>query len=200
MALKIKNIQNKLSKISKRDLIYPGVIIVFFIIISIIFYVSVKFLTKNINDAFWGGSEVSTTLLNTENYNIIAKKLNIETSNKNTNTSTLNNVSHAEEVETQQPSSPIIDKNSVTITILNSTTKAGLAGALATQFKSIGFEQTTAGNESKAYTTTTIRIKESIATIGPTIIEEVKKTYPNTTIETAPETADFDVTIIIGSK
>lgn len=73
----IKNLRASISNIKPGDLIYPGIFLVFILIVGILFFTSTRFITKNINNAFSehvGGSEGS---LNIPNYTLVANKLGI---------------------------------------------------------------------------------------------------------------------------
>lgn len=175
-----KTFRERISEITPSDLIYPGIIFIFAIIITIIFFLSTKFLGKNINDAFLGDTGSDMAPLNMANYTLVAKKLGITTATTQTTTAATSN------------------KSNLTINIINATSKKGVAATLATALESAGFTTPTTSNQSKLSPTTTIAIKTSKASFGPAILEEVKKLYTTATATTTEETAQFDVTITIG--
>lgn len=200
-----KDIQEKALTLKPRDLVYPGIILVIIIIICILFYSATQFITKNINDAFSSGNGGSSSSLNMENYALVAKKLGISIESKSGNgaVATLTNETSAGNnivatTTTQEPQ--VLDKKSITLTILNSTKQKGVASTLAQALETAGFAKATTGNQSKLIATTMVLIKESKVSFSPALLEEVQKLYPSATATTTAETSAFDATIIIGSK
>jgi len=189
-----------MSGIKPKDLVYPAIILFFIIIVGILFSVAIKFITKNFNDAFSGTIVTERSTLNMENYTTVAKKLGISIepqkgdivngSEETTATTTEDFV-----VETEE----ILDKKSITIRILNSTIKKGIAGSLAQALEDDGFAKATTGNEKKRYSTTTIFINEAKLGYEEFILDIVQKTYPDA-IATTTSASDYDVVIIIGAR
>ncbi|HAS84820.1 MAG TPA: hypothetical protein DCS23_01955 [Candidatus Yonathbacteria bacterium] len=195
----IKKIHDSVSGVKPKDLIYPGIVLLFTIIISVIFILATKFIAKSIDTAFSGDIGEGSSSLNMENYTLVAKKLGISTEIRKEATNI--------PVETSIPSTPIatttvevLDKKAFTLNILNSTAKSGLAGSLATSLEIAGFAKAKTGNEKTLYATTTIAVKESKSAIGEALLSTVRKTYPDAVSTTSPETALFDVIIIIGNR
>lgn len=195
----IKNLREAISRIKPRDLTYPGIVLSFLIIVAILFFSVTQFITKNINNAFSGDTGSETSSLNMTNYTLVSKKLGITSTQPQKNStvvpSTPPTTGIASEVAPQ-----VLDKKSLSINILNSTAKKGVATTLTQALESAGFAKATTGNEKKTYSATTIIIKEGIASFGPDLLAEVSKIYPTAVSTTTPGTAKFDVTIIIGSK
>jgi hypothetical protein len=204
MSLSIKTFREKISGITPRDLIYPGIILVFFIIVMIIFFLSTRFLTKNINNAFLGDTGTDTNTLNMDNYTIVAKKLGVtvETQRNKENSQPATSLEVASTTASSQASTTaqVVDKTSLTINILNASTNSGVASALASALESAGYAKASTGNQVKQISTTTLTINDSKGSFGPGILEEVKKLYPNTKATNATNTAPFDVIIVIGGK
>ena len=195
----IKKIRDSVSGLKPKDLIYPGIVLLFAIIVGVIFILATGFIAKNIDTAFSGDTGEDSSSLNMENYTLVAKKLGISTEIRKEATSV--------SVETSVPSEPratsttqVLDKKVLTLSILNSTSKSGIAGALATSLELAGFAKAKTGNEKTLYATTTVAIKESMSALGSSVIEIVKKTYPEAGSTISPETALFDVIITIGTR
>ncbi|MFZ2303853.1 MAG: LytR C-terminal domain-containing protein [Minisyncoccia bacterium] len=195
----IKKIRASVSEIKPKDLVYPGIALFFAIIVGVIFVLATGFIAKSIDTAFSGDTGEESSSLNMENYTLVARKLGISIE--------INKEEAVVQVEPSIPSesqatttTQVLDKKAFTLNILNSTPKSGVAGALATSLTVAGFAQAKTGNEKTLYATTTVFIKESKSDIGPSLLEIVKKTYPDAVSTTSPETALFDVIIIIGTK
>lgn len=188
-------------KMSPSDFFYPGVLFVFFIIIFIIFLIATGFISKNINRAITSEERVESYSLNTEDYALVAKRLHIASSTGATNdTGKTMQSTEATTTSTVQKETPALDKTSLSITILNSTAKKGVAGTLAKALETAGYAKSTTGNEKTPYRTTTVIVKEGKSAYSSLILEEVQKYYPNAVASTTPYTAPFDVTIIIGEN
>ena len=195
-----KKIRASISGVSPRDLIYPGIVLFFFIIVGILFFLATQFIAKNINNAFLGDTETEPNTLNVANYTLVANKLGISAIPQKNTISTPSAVSSTTTKKTSVTQvSNVSDINSLTINILNSTTKKGVASALAQSLESLGYARATTGNEKKLYATTTIIIKENRSSFGPALLEEVKKFYSEVTMATTTEVANLDVTVIIGT-
>ncbi|MFA5997406.1 MAG: LytR C-terminal domain-containing protein [Candidatus Paceibacterota bacterium] len=198
MTSSTKTLRERISEVTPGDLIYPGIGLIFFIIVIIIFFASTQFLSKNINNAFTGDTGTNSSLLDMTNYNLVARKLGIEagTQSEAVTVSPTSSAVNTESATTTQDT----EKSTLSIKILNSSTQKGVAGKLATALEDAGYAKATTGNQSKKTSTTTITIKESASSFGPSILEEVKKLYPEAIAATTTETADSDVTIVIGGK
>lgn len=190
MSPSIKNLRDTITKINPRDLVYPGIILLFIILVGILFSLATQFIAKNINNAFSSDTGAESSALNMANYTLVAKKLGFSTEAGASTVST-------------SPASPAssaqsLDKKSLIITILNSTAKKGVATTLAQSLESLGFAKATTGNEKKLYATTTIVIKESKSDYETLLLEAVRKTYPGA-IATTTGAGAIDATIIIGT-
>lgn len=195
----IKKIRDSVSEVKPKDLIYPGILLLFAITVGIIFILATGFITKSIDTAFSGDTGEGSSSLNMENYTLVTKKLGISAEIKKgalvTPVSTAV-ISESKATTTTQ----VLDKKSFTLNILNSTTKSGTAGTLAASLEAAGFVKAKTGNEKTPYATTTVAIKESKKALGSSLLEEVRKTYPDAVSTTSQETALFDVIITIGAK
>ncbi len=175
------------------------------VIVGVLFFLSTRFISQNINKVFSSEGTESVQVLNLERYQLIAKKLGITVSTVSENTSTSTAAIPTPEVPVVlatagAPTATTLDKQALTITVLNSTAKKGVASTLAKSLESAGFATPTTGNEGTPYPTTTILIKESKYDYAPLILAEVTKTYPDATTATTSDGASFDAVIIIGGR
>lgn len=196
----IKKIRDSVSEVNPKDLIYPGIVFLFAIIVGVIFILATGFIAKSIDTAFSGDTGEGSSSLNMENYTLVAKKLGISVeAKKEAPTTPVATTTPAEQPATTT-TTQVLDKKAFTLNILNSTGKGGLAGTLATSLESAGFAKAKTGNEKTLYATTTVAIKESKSALGPSLLEIIRKTYPDAVSTTSTETASFDVIITIGTK
>lgn len=188
-----------LKKIKPKELIYPGVFISFFIVVSIVFFFAVQFISKNINKIFSSEQSNVAQALNLERYKLTAKKLGLTMPTSKENGVAVTEQSATTPIATTTaPSAP--DKRALTIIVQNSTTKAGAATILAKALEDGGFIKPKTGNLSTLYATTTLFIKESKSSYATLLLEEIKKVYSAAIATTTPESAAFDATIIIGTR
>ena len=195
----IKKLSDFASKINPKDLIYPGVVLLFIVAVSILFFIATKFIADNIDTAFSGDEGAGSSSLNMQNYTLVAKKLGITVEARKEAVA----IPELPAVPSEAPATTttqVLDKKAFTLNILNSTPKSGIAGTLASSLESAGFAKAKTGNEKTLYATTTIAIKEDKSALTPSLLEIVRKTYPDAVSATAPETASFDVVITIGTK
>lgn len=204
MTIKDIKIVESIKKIRPKDLVYSGILALFAVAVVIIFFISTRFISENINKVFSSEGGEGVQALNIERYNLVTKKLGITANGSPENTVALATTTPRQEVPTivtpEKPTTPTLDKKSLTIMVRNSTIKKGVAGTLAKSLENAGFTAPTTGNESTPYSTTTILIKDSKNDYAPLVLEEISKTYSDATIATTSESAAFDVTIIIGGK
>jgi hypothetical protein len=179
-----KTLSEKLSKIKPKDLVYPGILLAFSVVVLILFFTVAQFITKNINNAFLSPMTMESSSLNMGNYTLVAKKLGITVSTS----------------PSQQAVAPQPDKSTLKISVVNASGQKGVAGTLATSLKDAGYSNVITSNQSNIASGTTIVINESKASFGTGILEEVKKAYPNATISTVAGTTEFDVVVSIGGK
>lgn len=206
MTIKDLKIIKSLKKIRPKDLIYSGILAFFIIIVGVLFFISTRFISQNINKVFSPEGAESVQVLNLSHYILVAKKLGITINTTPGNTEVIPlTITPSPEAPATPPSSvetptTPLDKQALTIEVRNSTTKKGVAGALANILKEAGFSAPTAKNESTPYTKTTIFIKESKYDYAALLLEEVIKSYPGAIATTTTESAPFDATIIIGAE
>lgn len=202
------SILGSLRKIKPIDIIYPGIFVLFFGAILVIFFLSIQFISENINKAFSPEESAVTQALDTEKYSLVAKKLNISvgTGNNNIITATTTSISEATTTPTIIATTSVpsiitpIDKKDITILIKNSTDKKGVAGILAKALEDNGFTKPKTGDEPRRYATTTIILVESKKEYESLLLDEVRKNYPNAIATTSTSTSVADAIIIIGTK
>lgn len=188
------------------DLVYPGVLILFFGLVAVVFFFTIRFISKNINKAFSPEEGGASQALNVERYKLTAQKLNLPMNvlqndatvpEPSTETATLDPASPAQATST--PAITVLDKRAITITVKNSTPKKGIATTLAKALEDAGFAKPQTGNESTLYATTTILLKESKKEYETLLLETIRKTYPDA-IATTTVDGVVDAIIIIGTR
>ena len=211
--MKLKDINltaiiQKIKSTKLSDFIYSGVIFLLVIIVIISFSYSTNFIVKNLNKIFSPEDTGGAQALNMENYLLVVKKLNLplntqkEDTPENTNTLIVEPVIPPVEDTIIPTPAPIVelDKKSITINILNSTAKKGVASTLAKTLEDAGFSKAETGNEKKSYDLTTIIVSDAKKEYAPLVLEVVSKSYPKAVTETATGETKFDVMIIIGKE
>lgn len=195
-----------LKNIKPLDLVYPGALILFFVFVAIIFFFTIRFISKNINKAFSPEESGPSQALNIERYKLTAQKLNLPMNTlqseatapaPSAETAVLDTASATQATST--PSSIVLDKSAIAITVKNSTSKKGIAAVLAKTLEDSGFKKPQTGNEPTLYATTTILLKESKKEYGTLLLDAVRETYPDAVATTSPESSPSDATIIIGT-
>lgn len=222
MIIKDTRIVEFLKNLKPQDFIYSGVLILFVIIVGIVFFISTRFISENINKIFSSESTVGAQILDIARYQIVAKKLGIPTTNseesiaKNFDVANANIASTTDktsdssltasttEQNTKAELSPLasLDKSKLTITILNSTAQAGRASALSKALEEAGYNKAKTGNQKTKLSTTTITVKEIKSEYLPSIEQTVRILYPSLTIGTVTEydETDPDIIIVIGER
>lgn len=201
MTPKNMNIVEFLKTLRPKDLVYSGILVLFIIMVVIIFFISTTFISQNINKIFSSDGGASAQVLDIARYELTMKKLGVATA-PNSENSTVPEViaPPVEAPATAVPTTTPLDKQALSIQIRNSTAKKGVAGTLANLLKDSGFKTPSTANEKMSYSKTTIFIKESKYVYAPLLLETVLKSYPDAFATTTPESALFDVIIIVGGK
>lgn len=190
-----KSFRESLKNLKLQDIVYPGVLAVFFGIVFVLFFFATQFISKNINKIFYSEETGATQALNLEHYKLVAKKLGIVVNIPKEGEAVVVKVAPAVETATTT-----LDKKAITIIVKNSTAKKGVATTLAKLLEDAGFQKPKTGNESKLYATTTVLIKESRKDYESVLLEVVSKAYPDAVSTTTKETSVGDATVIIGTK
>ncbi len=197
-----------LKNIKPLDLVYPGVLVLFFGVVIGVFFYAMQFISQSINSAFSPEDSGTSQSLDLERYKLIAKKLNIPVKIPQDGVAAV----AVPEVPvivpevattTQATSTPVaivLDKRAITIVVKNSTPKKGVATSLAKALEDAGFQKPQTGNEPKSYATTTVLIKESKSEYEALLLEVVRKIYPKAIATTTTESASSDATVIIGNQ
>src|SRR3989338_1686960 len=212
-----KNIIGKLKEIRPRDAIYPGIITIFIALAVFCFILTAQFLSKNINKGFMideRSIEETLVTVDLENYYLVAKKawINIELPNPEL-ISPPHPATVASEPASSPPSAPPgdttpspapspVERKQLSIQVLNSTSKQGLAGDLKNDLVHAGFVNISTGNSSTLEPITLISVKSN--KVGDQLTEELKQTvsqkYDVEVIGALAEDDAFDVRIVIGLK
>ncbi len=206
MNIKDIRIIESLKNLKIKDVIYPGIFAFFIIIVAVIFFISTRFISQNINKVFSTEGGEGVQALDLARYTLIAKKLGltINTPSENTGQAIVETpapIPPSPEIPTLATTTiPVLDKQALTIMVKNSTAKVGAASALAKKLKDAGFSAPKTGNEKVSTAVTTILVKESKRDYAPLLLSEVSKLYGDAITATTSESALFDATIIIGGK
>lgn len=103
---------------------------------------------------------------------------------------------------TSQPSptaSPLRDKSAVKIEILNGSGIEGQAGKISSLLQEAGFSDVTTGNKENFDQRTTITYKKTVSKDMLTeITDAIKDDFPDPTLQTASQSAEYDVQITTG--
>lgn len=103
---------------------------------------------------------------------------------------------------TSQPSptaSPLKDKSAIKIEILNGSGIEGQAGKISSLLQEAGFSNVTTGNKDNFDQRTTITYKKTVPKdILSEITDTIKDDFPDPTLQTASQSAEYDVQITTG--
>ena len=77
MGTKKKNIIESFKSITHAGLVYLSALILFFIIVIITFFYTIKFIFRNINETITIKTPTESRTFDINNYNLVTKKLNI---------------------------------------------------------------------------------------------------------------------------
>lgn len=198
MTIKDMKIIESLKKVHPKDLIYSGVLTFFMIVVAVVFFLSTQFISQNINKVFTTEIGEGVQVLDLARYQLVAKKLGITVTTPSENV-VPTEVTPPKET-TPTPAIATLDRHAITIAVRNSTTKRGVAGALAKLLEDAGFSTPTTGNEKTPHETTTVLIKESKYDYAAPLLEVVLGTYPKAIATTTTENAPYDAMIIIGTE
>lgn len=192
------------------NLVYIGVLLLFFAIITIAFFYSTNFVVNNVNKIFLSDTERNIQALDISRYSLVEKKLNLPVNIPEENTTPETPVTEQaieegviipeNSLAVEEVVATTIDKESILINILNGAKKAGVAGAMSKNMADAGFTNITTGDSKILYPLTTIFIKEASKDYTAPIEEVVKASYSKATTKTNPESSKFDVVIIVGKQ
>jgi hypothetical protein len=194
-------------KVSRADIFYYALFIIYAILITLVFIYSIRFLVKTINSAF--SSPQSTVMeakygqLRLDEYALVADKLGLKaaapsqnqinmpsvpidlptetstTSASNITTSTLElTATSSVETNTSSPVAVIVPETKPQISVINSTLSAGLAGELRKQLQAAGFTVPNIGNSQPSEAQTIIKVKNSVNQ-NSNYFSEIKKIVSN---------------------
>lgn len=195
-----------------KKLIYP-VIFGFLIITGFVTFIySIRFLTKQINQAFFMDDKIidsKTVKVDWGNLKNVASKLNIKLGHKDvviasSSTSSSDGFSVSESsalsASSSEPTIPIVqlDRKSIKIAIYNGTSKKGLAADLKDIMTKDGFNIDKTGTLNGFTEATTIKIKNSKKDYLAPIKESTGKKYQTIIEQGLDEIDQYDIIIIIG--
>ena len=183
-------------KLKRDDYVYMSILGLFFIIVLSAFILVLRFLSLQMTTVL-SYEKVSTPLtLNLIDYTMVARRLNIPLGIDAGQTSTTE-IKIPTSTSTQETT---IDKQSLIIKILNSTSKKGVASALSKTITNAGFLVVTTGNSDTPHATTTLIIGRSNSPFIPLLLHTIQADYPNTIATTTGASAAYDAIIIIGEN
>lgn len=199
------DIKNLLEKIKLKDIIYPLITVLFFVVILTVFILDTGFITQNINKAFYvpDPSEIESRMvkIDLENYYVVAGKLGLSTAAPAV---VPQEQVAPQEVVPQQPVAPVVpvvDKATLTISVFNTTTTKGAAAAIKKDLETAGFKVGETGNQTPALDITQVKVKSAVN--GSQTIEELKqaivKKYPSATV-VVDDSIAVDVVVLIGKQ
>lgn len=195
---KINSIRDTLKNIKPKDVVYPGILFVYIVLVAVVFFFATQFISKSINNVFYSTDAGDTEALNLEPYKLVAKKLGIVVSAPKDNEPP--NQVIVNDAPTIATSTPSLDKKAITIAVKNSTTKAGIASTLAKAIEGAGFKKPQTGNEATFYATTTVIMNEGKKEYADILLEVVRKSYPEAISTTTADTGSNDAIVVIGVK
>lgn len=195
-----KDFIEKLKTINPKDYIYPGIFLLFISIVTILLFIVATSLSSTINKIFSFGESANVQGLDIENYELVARKLNISVPTTAENVITTSEESITPEEVIATSTEPLaLNKKGISLNVTNSTTKSGLAGSLAQKLENAGYNRPSTTTDKKLRATTTLIIKPSKEAYVEEILDIVRVSYPDVIVATTTETASVDAMIIIGT-
>jgi hypothetical protein len=210
-------LENKIKQIKRIDpkkIAYPAILLIFFGMIFLFLFFSLKFFTKELNlilstDEKLAGGQ-NQPILDMAGYGLLEKKFKLTpyaapqapitaepemTASSTAATSTADNASSSGLQPESTSTVPLA------ISILNSTKTPGLAGKVKTELEAAGWPVANIGNHSPVLATTTINISPVLANdSGWTAIKSVLTENGFEYIENLlPEAGEYDLEILLGS-
>jgi len=220
-------IKENIKKITFQKVVYPAIVALFVAVIALVLSLSARFLTREINHSLSAGvaKQEADLVINMEGFTAVAKKIGItiaeqprEAQEETVPAATISVPSPvieppaiAPETLPQEPppvvpipevpaEAPVIERSSVTISVLNSTKTPGLAGKMKNALLAAGFISVATGNQSPALTETVVRMKASLGTLRNEIRDIVGAQQYQFSVEELDPLSENDVTIIIGNR
>jgi len=104
--------------------------------------------------------------------------------------------------ETATAAPTVIEKSSWKISVINSTTRTGLAGELKKRLEAVGYQVVKIGNQKELEVSTIIGLKTGLDRNSPEIIEinQIVSQKYNFTVATLAADNAYDIEIIIGNQ
>lgn len=199
----MNNLKNFFKNTPLPKFVYPAILALCAVTISVVFIFSTRFLTREINRVFVIDAIGNDFSIDLVHYKLVAHKLGLP---ENIAPNPLPEVSFvpAIAVSTSTPSAPAtttpaLDKSAITVAVYNATSVSGLASKTKDGLVAAGFVVSKTGN-AKAQSSNTITLKESAAAYAPLLREALGTAFADATINTASEDALYDAVITIGKK
>lgn len=211
--------QEKIKNLPKEKIIYPSIIVLYFIILVTTFYFIVSFISQQINLSL---NPISAdqegqllTSLNLSGFNRVMKKLGLDNSNTNsTNTpnpvasSSPANISTNTPIDTASSTIATIASSTpekivdYTISIINSTKKSGLASKLQSVLQAQGFNIKTVANQTTLEKISLMKVKPELDQTAVQFqkLKNIVSQQYNITIDKLDNTSQADIEIIIGNN
>lgn len=208
----IKNFLAKLKGIKLKQLIYPTILGTSCVIALLLFIVSARFLSRNLNRVFSvdiDQAQAELTKVDLEKFTRVAKKLGIEVKMPEPvlqeeplpEPAAASASAEADQILEPETEAPIVlNKTLLKIVVLNGTNQKGLAAGLKTLLEQNGFVVERLGNSEETQEETTISTKESKKEYGSLLKEIVSQKYGLGADEVLEEDKEYDALIIIGKN
>lgn len=191
-----------------KDLVYPIILVVFICSIIASFFFIAQFLSKSVDSAISSPNEAQIqaqlTYVNVDNYNAISKKIHlpqIQASAPIVQEVIPTEGATTSPVIVEQPGTES-KKETFSVSVLNSTKKAGLATTVKNDLITAGFTIIKTGNTSPQETQTIVQIKEHVQA-SSAIVEEILTTLSKRFLVGDPqileESASYDIVITVGT-
>lgn len=186
--------------------VYPILLLLCAIGIIVVFILSTRFLTQEINRVFTLNTVDNSFSIDLANYKRVAHKLGLPeeitgtpASLPETASSTPITIENISASSTAAVSIPALDTSAITIAVYNATSASGLASKTKDKLIAAGFSVAKTGN-ANAQTTNTITLKESALKYLSLLREALGTSFTNATVITASMNAPYDAIITIGEK
>lgn len=202
----MNNLKNFFKNTTLSKFVYPAILALGAITIIIVFVLSTRFLTREINRVFAVDAVGNDFSIDLAHYRLVARKLGLPQDIAGTPAVTSETVSSAPAIEasTSTPSvtassTPPLDKSAITMAVYNATSVKGLAAQAKDKLVAAGFTVSKTGN-AEAQSTNTITLKESAMEYLPLLREALGSAFADAAVTTAATNATHDAVITIGVR
>lgn len=190
----------KFQDIKLTQVIYGAISFVLIVITVVLFTLSTRNISQLLNDAIDSNDTSSGTLtLDMEDLDLVAHKLNItQTTGTTTAPVTPIQTPVVSAEATTTSAEPALNKNTLRISIQNSTKTPGLAAKMRTLLEKNGFSVSSTGNTNPEETGVVLKIKPSKEAYRAPLRDALANTYQVTEVRELSESDANDAIIIIG--